>query len=223
MRRILSLTAVCGALLAGGNAHAVFLSIDDFNTPDLQLADTTPNGVAVSVNQGVRTVSHNLFSPAPNPSDPTFSVVRIGNATFPTGLLQVTNGDHIDSQVRVSWTLGSGFVPGTGGASFQFLLNSSDANPLNINLSFGTMSLGSVNIPGNTSGAPILFAISAANQLALSAGGLLTMTIDGTPGWDMSLDSFGINIPSTVSEPASWALVGMALLGAGLASRRRRG
>jgi hypothetical protein len=52
----------------------------------------------------------------------------------------------------------------------------------------------------------------------LNAGGTLTMTVDGDNGWDLSLDSFGLTLP----EPTSLGLVGLALLGAGVASRRRQ-
>jgi hypothetical protein len=42
--------------------------------------------------------------------------------------------------------------------------------------------------------------------------------LNGSNEWDLSLDSFGVTIP----EPTSIALVGLALLGAGVASRRRQ-
>jgi hypothetical protein len=60
--------------------------------------------------------------------------------------------------------------------------------------------------------------VNAVQQAALNAGGTLTMIVDGGNGWDLSLDSFGFSIP----EPTSLALVGLALLGAGVASRRRQ-
>ena len=44
------------------------------------------------------------------------------------------------------------------------------------------------------------------------------MTFVGDLGWDISIDEIGFIIP----EPTSLALAGLALLGAGLASRRRK-
>ena len=60
--------------------------------------------------------------------------------------------------------------------------------------------------------------LSAAEQLNLSNGGILTLRFVGEAGWDMAIDSFGFQIP----EPTSLALVGLALLGAGVATRRRK-
>jgi uncharacterized protein YaaW (UPF0174 family) len=78
--------------------------------------------------------------------------------------------------------------------------------------------IGSYSIPGNTSNLPLSFAVSAATQNLMALGGNLELVLNGSNEWDLSLDSFGVTIP----EPTSIALVGLALLGAGVASRRRQ-
>jgi hypothetical protein len=47
---------------------------------------------------------------------------------------------------------------------------------------------------------------------------MLTLRITGDEAWDFAIDSFGFQIP----EPATLALTGLALIGAGVASRRRK-
>jgi hypothetical protein len=52
---------------------------------------------------------------------------------------------------------------------------------------------------------------------SLLAGGTLTATFSGLPAYDITIDNFGLALP----EPTSLALVGLALVGAGIATRRR--
>jgi hypothetical protein len=74
----------------------------------------------------------------------------------------------------------------------------------------------------------VVFGLSAAQQNAINAGGTLRLELTGQSGWDLTLDAFGFDFQSTrtpgtpVSTPGTLALLGAALMGAGLASRRRR-
>lgn len=79
--------------------------------------------------------------------------------------------------------------------------------------SFETIFIGQVTTPTN-----LTFALSAAQSTALQSGNRLRMTISGAPAYDLTLDSFGFSIP----EPSTFALAGLALLGAGIAARRRK-
>lgn len=60
----------------------------------------------------------------------------------------------------------------------------------------------------------------------LDAGGVLELVVNGTPGWDLQLDAFGLAYndpvvtPNPIPEPATLALVGLGLLGAGALRRR---
>ncbi len=223
MRRISTLVAALAAAFAVGNASALVLVVDEFNSPDLKLFDVTGgDGLAATQNQNpTRFVSHEMLTTSAlgQNSDGGFSAVRIGNQTIPAGLLQMGNLDTIDSQVKVSWTLNAGDVPLLTPTSFFFSVYNSDAVQKSVSFSVdgGATTFVSYNI-GLASNVPLLFAVGGAEQAILNAGGTLTMVVDGDAGWDLSLDSFGFQIP----EPTSIALVGLALLGAGVASRRRQ-
>ena len=94
----------------------------------------------------------------------------------------------------------------------------SDGNPTSLELFVNNVSQGNFSIAGNTSNDTNYFLLSAAAQNALAGGGQMMLVINGDTGWDMTIDSFGIEVP----EPGSMALVGLALVAGGVASRRRK-
>jgi hypothetical protein len=230
MRKITALAAAAAAAFAVGNANALVFIVDTFDSPDMTLFDTTVGGGGVSVSGGPvnppantlsRTVTHELL--AGSNVGGLASNVTIGTASEPTGSLNVNNGSSRDSQVTVSWALGAGFITDSSGpaASVRFDLIKSDLNAASFelfwnNVSFGSQVFPAFNGPGTT---PILFALTAAQQDAIANNaGTLKLVIDGIPDFDLAIDAIGIQIP----EPATLALAGLALLGAGVASRRRR-
>jgi len=219
MSRISVLVAALAAAFAVGNASAVVVLVDDFNAPDLTLFDTVgADAVAAVANQNpVRTVSHELLTATNNGG--LQSSVLIGSNAFPVGVLQMSNANSIDSQVKVSWSLVAGSVPTNLPVFFFFDIVESDAvqKTISFSLDGGATTFANYSV-GAATNQPLLFGVNAAQQAALNAGGTLTMIVDGGNGWDLSLDSFGFSIP----EPTSLALAGLALLGAGVASRRRQ-
>jgi PEP-CTERM motif len=241
MRRFSTLVAALGAVFAMSSAQAMFITVDDFNGPDMFVVDTTtaasggvvqgPVGPVNSPGTLQRTVKHELFT-GPNSASGLGSSVLIGNDAFPAGSLNVNNATGRDSEVSIAWLLPANFLLGTGPASFRFDVISSDANLTNARLFFGGAALvsgasalgteilpvGGFNIPGNTANTAEFFNFSDAVRQQINAGGWLRLVINGEDGWDLSLDSFGFQVP----EPTSLALVGLALVGAGVVSRRRK-
>jgi hypothetical protein len=88
---------------------------------------------------------------------------------------------------------------------------------------------GPPNVPGGPLGSLTQnFALSATQQNTISAGAgtrELRAVFDGPAGWDLTIDSFGLRERTTVNpvpEPSTLALVGLAVAGIGVASRRRK-
>ena len=239
MRRFSSLVAALGAVFVMGSAQAQFILVDNFNSPDLLLFDTTtaagggalagPFGPSNGANMPAiqRTVKHELLI-GPNGTG-SASNVEIGSAAFPTGSFNGNNSTGRDSEVSMAWLMPTNFLFGIGPAAFRFDVLSSDANITVAELFFGGAalasgatatggSLGVFAIPGNTLNTTLLFNFDNTTRQAINAGGWLRLVINGEDGWDLALDSFGFQVP----EPTSLALVGLALLGAGVVSRRRK-
>jgi hypothetical protein len=230
MNKIAALVASAGAVLAVGSAHAVVFVVDTFDSPDMILFDTILGGGGVSVSGGPvnppvntisRTLTHELL--AGSNVGGLGSNVTIGTASVPTGSLNVNNGSGRDSEVTISWALGAGFITDSSGpaASLRFDLIKSDLNAASFEIFWNNVSFGSQNFPAfNGPGtAPILFGFTAAqqDQIANNAG-TLKLVINGIPDYDLSIDAIGFQIP----EPTTLALAGLALIGAGVASRRRK-
>lgn len=192
------------------NAHAGQIIIDSFDDGDqsISLSGTDTNAF--------RTLSTRLLASA----NPVSSTVEVS-----FGSLTVTNGSGEASEVTVSWDLAPNLVPaGAKDLSFLFTIVESDANATDLAFSFNGSSLASFAIPGNTVDEDVQFGISGG---VLDAGGVLELVINGNPGWDLQLDAFGLAFtdpdvpPNPIPEPATLALVGLGLLGAGALRRRR--
>ena len=250
MKRFLATAAAATALFAASSAHALFLSVDDFNTPALSMWDQNvtvgtvnmagfingagpgPIGGGTFYLDGIRRITHNwildgggngingngLFGSGSKSS------VSMGNDASPTGALSMKNADNSDSVVDLRWNLAAGFVPLSSPVSFFFQVVGSDNvnkylsysidNGANFN-SIGTFNT-SVTFPTQVA---FTIPLTAVQQAALNTGVPdFILRITGDVGWDFSIDSFGFQIP----EPTSLALVGLALLGAGVATRRRK-
>jgi hypothetical protein len=229
MRRFAALAISAAAALAVGNAQALVLVVDDFNTPiGSQLVfDGTGNdgnavtGASLATSAGnlatTRTITHEMLTAGANGGN--FSSVSVGNGSIPSGAIAMNNGSTVDSVATVTWSLSPTVLAGP--VSFYFrVIQSNVGVPANNNVldfSLNGSALGSFQI-GNTANADVLFALTDAQITALSGGGTLTMVVNGESDWDLSLDSFGLSIP----EPGTMALAGLALLGAGVAARRRK-
>ncbi len=232
MRRFSAIAAAVVTTFAVGASNAAVVVVDDFNNPaaSASVSDATGNagggvtGAAMATSSGnlatSRTISHEMLTDGDNSSG-AFSFVRVGTGgNIPAGSLVMNNGSTVDSKATVSWTLGAMPALGSSVSFFFKVLESNIGFPSENNVLTFTLdgaALTSVNI-GQSGNLDLFVGLNAAQIASLSGGGVLMMTAEGTPGWDLALDSFALQIP----EPASLALVGLGLLGAGFASRRRQ-
>lgn len=221
MRRFSALMAAVAATFALSSAQALVLVVDDFNAPaaGITVFDTVGgDAIAAPYADATRSIFHRMDTAGGNATG-LFSSVGLAGGTIPPGNVQMRNADTVTSTVSLNWTLAPGFVPATGPVSFYFTVYASDAVTKNITASVGGVPIAGFVInevlaPGELK----TFMVTGVDQAALALGGVLGMTFTGTVGWDISIDEIGFIIP----EPTSLALAGLALVGAGLASRRRK-
>lgn len=230
MRRLTSIAAAIGAVFAVGSAQALVIQIDDFNTPFSSVFDTVGGDlVAASAANAVgagnlataRTISNLVTTAATSNLSGGLSAIGTGpSPNFFPAALNVSNASGINSINQVDWTLPASVIP-AGPASFSFSVVFADngaAGNTTLSFTIGATPLTTILIPNTLVATDYSFALSAVQTALLAAGGLLNMTVTGSNSYDISFDTISLVIP----EPTSLALVGLALLGAGVVSRRRK-
>lgn len=232
MRKILSLAAALASAFTMVTAQAAVLVIDDFNGPDQFIGDTVINGsnyltdgvtsiVGGGMAPGGRQIWHTLLL-GNNPGQ-SQSNVTVGSMSNPTGSMSMGNGNGVMSQVDIKWTLSSAITNAislTDPLSFFFSIVGSDTVSKTISYSlngtsYTTLTTFAIAAPPTI---PLSVSLTLAQVADIKATSDLWLRFTGDAGWDMAIDSIGFATP----EPTSLALVGLALFGAGVVSRRRK-
>ncbi|MCB1900706.1 PEP-CTERM sorting domain-containing protein [Cognatazoarcus halotolerans] len=215
MKQKLIVAALAAMSSLAANAGTVL--IDDFSAPAVGAYGVT-SAAPTSTDYGRTLEISNITGE---------TIFNTAVASVQGGLFSVSNGSGVDSTVTLSWNVAAGLVPsGSSDLSFLFTVVQSDGNPTNLDFSFEGSPLAAFAIPGGTNGADLTFGIADG---ALDGGGTLSLVINGATGWDLTLDAFGLAYTdpdvtpplNPIPEPATLALVGLGLLGAGALRRRR--
>ena len=219
MIRFTPLMVAVAATLAVSSAQALVIVVDDFNSPNALVIDSTGGDATAAVySDTTRTIRHRQITASATTNVGQQSSTTLGGSSDPVGTLGVANANNITSEVTLEWSL-TPFLPLANPASLYFKVFSSDdvEKTITATASFGdigSFTLNFVAAPGQT----VSFALSPVEVGFLNSGGTFSLSLIGDRGWDISLDEVGFTIP----EPSVLGLAGLALMGAGLASRRRR-
>ncbi len=210
------LTALAALALVSA-AQAVLVPIDDFGGSQGPLTDSTASAAATAPPDavcdtivGVRTLCTSLIANPLNRSNVT---------DVSGGYLNIDNGNGSDTQATLRWTLAQNFVASTATGFFNFLVVQSDGNPTDLTFLFNGNVIHTDAILANSVNAPVRF---AANIATLAAGGVLELRINGGAGWDLTLDSFGLDVTNAaVPAPALPLLLGAGLVAIGLRRKQK--
>jgi hypothetical protein len=229
--RFAPLVAALAAFFAISSASATTVLIDGFDYQPFTIS--SPNTIGPTTTTGLAPLSGPLAGIAIDRTV-TLSTTRIGNGPSPSATVDVTDptttvysyssGAGWNGTSTISWTIPvNSFVPGSGPVSLYFdTVISNSGNPFTPDSNkvvFSGSALGGVAINSflPVTGGLTQYALNSAQVTSLLAGGTLTATFSGLPAYDITIDNFGLALP----EPTSLALVGLALVGAGIATRRR--
>jgi hypothetical protein len=220
--RFAPIAAATAALFAMSNASAISVLIDGFDYGTFSIgspSSTGPTNIQLGPLQGIATTRTVTTATTLTGKGPTPTAAVAGS------VYSYSSGPGWNGTSTIAWTIPANSFVSTGGpVSLYFdtlFSNSGNPNTPNSNIVvFGGSALGSPIVsflPITSTSVVNQYTLSSSQVTSLLGGGTLTATFSGLPAYDIQIDNFGLSIP----EPTSLALVGLALVGAGIASRRR--
>lgn len=225
MRSLLLATVTATALAALPAAAAVTVVVDNFNTPQGPVEDLALGGSPVSSGMVSYSAGAHTF-------DREFSVELLAfldpiqaQAEVTSGVFDILNGTGEESRVVLNYTIPASLeafknsVLNVNGLAFLFDVLARDLNPINISASLNSVSLDPVIPP---LGGPGTYRF---NVPLGAIDGLLSFTITGDAGFDITLDNLRLFIdgdaPFGTPAPAMVGLLGLGFAAVGLRRRSR--
>jgi hypothetical protein len=225
--RFAPLVAALAAVFAISSASATTVLIDGFDygtfAPINSPVTTGPTNISGFPLSGIATDRTVTLATTQTGSGGTFAAP---SAYVFDSVYNYSSGPGWNGTSTITWTIpANSFVSNGGPVALYFdILFSNSGNPfdpLSNKVVFGGTALGGVPIssylPVTSTSVVNQYTLTSGQVTSLLAGGTLTATFSGLPAYDIQLDNFGLALP----EPTSLALVGLALVGAGIATRRR--
>jgi hypothetical protein len=214
---LISATAL---LLSSGAANAMLVPFDDFSVAQGPITDFTVNGTRVNsafldILPGPDTFRRRItaFLLARVPPN-TGSTIEVAS-----GVLDIRHGAGERGENRVIYQDGAylnSLLPlVVTNLALSLRIVASDANPATLDIVLDGATIGSRVIPANSTNLNFNIPINPATDFSV---GNLEFVFNGSTGFDLSFDTFGllVNVPA----PAGVALFGLGLMALGL---RRRG
>jgi opacity protein-like surface antigen len=210
MKKLLLAAAAAAGLSASANA-AIIAVLDDFSTGEQFVNQASPTSTVGNRTLDISNIQQNSNT-FPGNVDPFAQVETAG------GTLNINNGSRDDSTVDLSYLIGA-----NADLAFTTMLevvfaNNDNALPTEstIEAFLDGTSLGIQSLPGSNDPFSIMFSLSDAQAAILAAGTTLRFQFNGSPDYDLSVDAI-----NAVPEPGMIGLLGLGLLGLGVARRRK--
>lgn len=220
MKKYLVAAATTALLATGASAEHIDLfdanaqCVNQNGTGDVKgtacqaLTSTVPSNST----DGTRTLTiSNITLGAGSDFDPYAFVDTTGSGVF-----GINNGTGDDATVTIDYSLVTRSSIGSIEVDF---LNNDNAIPTDstLQLFVGALDEGTQFLPGGPN-FTISFSLSDAATALLAAGTSLSFVFNGSPDYDLSVDAIYARVP----EPGALGLLGLGLLGMGVAARRRK-
>ena len=211
MKKLLLAAVATIGLTGAANAAAITI-LDDFSSNAQFVNQANPNSTVGNRTLQLSNITQNS-NVFPGNVDPFAQVETAG------GTLNIANGSRDDSTLDLIYTIAADASLAFTDMIDVVFSNNDNALPVDstIEAFLNGSSLGLQSLPGSNTDFTISFNLTDAQAAILAAGSTLRFQFNGSPDYDLSVTQI-----NAVPEPGMIGLLGLGLLGLGVARRRRK-